>query len=83
MNVDPIASTISLAIRERTEIAEILERRANDIATFKWDLEKSAGKTINDFPGSVEMALSREMKRLRRLAALVKPVPEPAEDDEE
>ena len=74
---------VSLTIPDRRAIEEILRRRANDIATFKYDLEKTAGKTINDFPGSVEMALSREMRRLRRLADLVKPPAEHQDDDDE
>ena len=74
---------VSLTISDRRAISEILSRRANDIATFKWDLEKEAGKKIDGFPGSVEMALSREMKRLRRLSDLVKPPAEPEEDEDE
>ena len=82
--VDPsTACCVSLTRTDRLAIAEILSRRANDIATFKWDLEKAGGAKIDAFPGSVEMALSREMKRLRRLADLVKPPAEPQEDDEE
>lgn len=53
---------------ERDEIVEILRRRANDVATFKYDIERAAGDKIGVFPGSVEMALSREVDRLRRLA---------------
>lgn len=74
---------VSLTRSDRLAISEILSRRANDIATFKWDLEKAGGAKIDAFPGSVEMALSREMKRLRRLADLVKPPAEPQEDDDE
>jgi hypothetical protein len=82
--VDPsTACCVSLTRTDRLAIAEILSRRANDIATFKWDLEKAGGAKIDAFPGSVEMALSREMKRLRRLSDLVKPPAEPQEDDEE
>lgn len=78
-----VTCCVSLTRADRLAIAEILGRRANEIATFKYDLEKAAGKTIDAFPGSVGMALSREMKRLRRLADLVKPPAEPQEDDEE
>ena len=81
--LDGTPCCVSLKIADRRAISEILGRRANDIATFKYDLEKSAGKTIDAFPGSVEMALSREIKRLRRLADLVKPPAEPQDDDEE
>jgi hypothetical protein len=80
---DGASCCVSLMRADRLAIAEILSRRANDIATFKWDLEKAGGAKIDAFPGSVEMALSREMKRLRRLADLVKPPAEPQEDDEE
>lgn len=48
-------------------IQDILGRRANDVASFRDDLEKELGRKINGFPGSVEMALSREVQRLREL----------------
>ena len=59
---------VYLSNPDRNQIVEILRRRANDIATFKSDIEQDVGKKLNGFPGSVEMALTREMKRLRRLA---------------
>lgn len=65
---------------QRSEIEEILERRANDIATFKLDLEKKTGQRFDELPGSVEMALSREIKRLRELAKAVNPPPQNEED---
>lgn len=60
---------------ERKQIAEILRRRANEIAGFSGDYR-------NDLKhyGSVERALTREIERLRRLAERVSP-PEP-EDEE-
>ncbi len=79
----PPIGAVVLGDSDRRQIAEILERRANDIATFKWDLEKKTGQKFDELPGSVEMAMSREIKRLRRLATLVKPAPEPSEDDDE
>ena len=57
---------VYLSNPDRNQIVEILRRRANDIATFKSDIEQDVGKKLNGFPGSVEMALTREMKRLRR-----------------
>lgn len=53
---------------EREQVAEILNRRANEVASFKDDYKKDS----NHF-GSVELALSREIERLRRLASLVNP----------
>ena len=53
---------------ERKQIAEILDRRANEIAGFSGDYKKDG----NHF-GSVELALSREIERLRRLADRVNP----------
>jgi hypothetical protein len=60
---------------ERKQIAEILDRRANEIAGFSGDYKKDG----NHF-GSVELALSREIERLRRLADRVNPAD--AEDDD-
>lgn len=79
MKVKPIL----LSESERTQIADILERRANDIATFKSAVQRNMPATVAeyDFPGSVDLALSREIQRLRKLAAKVKP-PEPPEDEE-
>mgnify|MGYP000299385753 CR=1 FL=1 len=60
---------------ERKQVAEILDRRANEIAGFSGDYRKDG----NHF-GSVELALSREIERLRRLADRVNP-PEPEDED--
>ena len=60
---------------ERQQIAEILKRRANDIAGYKMRHLK------DDEPASVEFALSREISRLRRLAERVNPPAPDAEDD--
>ena len=60
---------------EREQIAEILERRANEIAGFS----DSYRREPQHF-GSVEFALSREITRLRRLAQRVNP-PAPAAED--
>ena len=53
---------------ERKQIAEMLSRRANEISGFSGDYRKDG----NHF-GSVELALSREIARLRRLADRVNP----------
>jgi hypothetical protein len=53
---------------ECEQIAEILERRANEIATYKEDYIRN-----KDYLGSVDFALSRESQRLRRLAGRVNP----------
>ena len=72
-----MTSTISiLTLTEREQIAEILKRRANDIASYKMRHLK------DDEPASVEFALSREISRLRRLAERVNPR-EPEGDGEE
>ena len=55
---------------ERKQIAEILTRRANEIAGFS-DTYRNDPKHF----GSVELALTREIERLRHLADLI-------EDDE-
>ena len=76
----------SLSIAERSQLAEILDRRANEIASFKRDMEEKAteraGSKIQfyELPGSVELAFSREIQRLRKLADKVRP---PSTDDEE
>lgn len=60
---------------ERKQIAEILGRMANEIAGFSGDYRS---KDANSF--GVELALSREIERLRRLAERVNPT-EPEDDD--
>ncbi len=52
---------------ERAQIATILGRRANEIASFNDELRRT--KDI----ASVEFALSLEIERLRRLADRVNP----------
>ena len=52
----------------RQEIAEVLDRRADEIAGFHMDYRKDTKHF-----GSVELALSREIDRLRRLAEQVNP----------
>ena len=69
-----------LSDSERRQIAEILDRRANDVASFKYDTEKKLGQPLGDYRGSVEMAMTREVARLRRLAEKINPPT--AEDDE-
>lgn len=65
---------IDLTKSERNQIGEILSRRANEIAKFSGDYR---GKP--DHFGSVELALTREIQRLRNLANRVNP-PEPEDD---
>lgn len=60
---------------EREQIAEILIRRANEIAGFS-----SEYRADPKHYGSVEFALTREIDRLRRLAARVTPA-EPEEEE--
>ena len=60
---------------ERSDVAEILSRRANEISMFAYDYRRKP-----DHYGSVELALTREIQRLRRLADKVNP-PEPENDD--
>ena len=66
---------LELTFKEREQIAEILSRRANEIASFHSE-SRSDGKHF----GSVELALGREVTRLRRLADKVNP---PIQEDEE
>ena len=58
---------------ECEQIAEILERRANDVATFQDDIEKRLKEPLVDYRGPVEMAIKREVSRLRKLAAKITP----------
>ncbi len=74
---------MSLTPNECRQIAEILDRRANDVATFKEDTEKRLGQPLDEYRGSVEMALSREVTRLRFLADKIRPPRQPVADDEE
>lgn len=53
---------------ERAQIGEILSRRANEIAGFSDEYRNKP-----EHFGSVELALSREIARLRRLADRVNP----------
>jgi hypothetical protein len=66
---------VDLTRSEQEQIAEILKRRANEIAGFSDEYRKN-----NNHFGSVELALTREISRLRRLADRVCP---PASDEEE
>lgn len=74
-----------LSDRERKDIEEILRRRANEVASFISDLNgrisDHIGKPfrVHDVPGSVELAIEREVSRLRTLAAKLA-LPVPAED---
>lgn len=61
---------------ERAQIAEILTRRANEIAGFSDEYRRDPKHY-----GSVEFALTREIQRLRRLAERVSPQFEEQEDE--
>lgn len=62
---------------EQEQIAEILNRRANEIAGFNGDYRNKP-----EHYGSVELALTREIERLRKLADRVCPaLPEEASDE--
>lgn len=65
----------TLTNQDRQQIGEILERRANEIASFSDDYRRKP-----DHYGSVELALTREIDRLRRLAERVNP-PAPETDE--
>lgn len=66
-----------LTIEDCAQVAEILKRRANEIAGYV-DQHRSG------MPGSVEMALTREMARLRDLRDKIEPPkPEPENEDED
>lgn len=65
----------TLTKSDREQIAEILGRRANEIAMFSDNYRRNA-----EHHGSVELALSREIDRLRRLAGRVNPA-EPEGDE--
>lgn len=69
-------TSIYLTESERLQIAEILNRRANEIAGFAGDYRNKP-----EHYGSVELALTREIERLRKLAGSVNP--EPMEEDAE
>jgi len=61
---------------ERDQIGEILKRRANEIAGFSDDYRRKP-----EHYGSVELTMSREISRLRRLAQRVNPPQPDAETD--
>jgi hypothetical protein len=60
---------------DRDQIADVLSRRSNEIASYLDDYRKDS----NHF-GSVELALTREIQRLRRLADKLNP---PIDDQED
>lgn len=62
---------ITLTPSQREQISEILLRRANEIAAFSGDYQRGN----KDHLGSVELALTREIQRLRSLAECVNPPP--------
>lgn len=65
---------LNLSARQREDIEDILDRRANEIAGYLTEHQEK-------IPGSVELALHREITRLRDLGEKVNP--QPVEEDEE
>lgn len=60
---------MELTDQEREQVAEILNRRANEIAGYAQDhRENPLYPERKGLPGSVDLALSLEITRLRRLA---------------
>lgn len=62
---------------EQRQVAEILTRRANEIAGYCDEYRRGPG-----YFGSVELSMTREIARLRHLACRVNP-PEPEEQDDQ
>lgn len=78
--------SVEFTNNDRSEICEILTRRANDVATFRSDVKTWTGGNFQEFPGSVMMALDREVARLRELERrlrLADTIESPKTDDEE
>lgn len=84
---------LNLTTLEREQIADILKRRANDIASFSMECTRSyerMGSTTTakdirvtaELPGSVELALTREITRLRGLADKIAPPKQPEPEEE-
>lgn len=66
-----------LTIEDCEQVADILKRRANEVASY-------SDQNRDKMPGSVVMALSREIQRLRALQAKIEPPkPEPENVDED
>lgn len=64
---------LNITYGEYSQIAEILNRRSNEIAMFSCDYRSETNTR-----GGVELALSREIDRLRRLSDKICP---PSEDE--
>lgn len=60
--------TTGISAAARRQIAEILDRRANEVAGFLGEYRNRP-----EHFGSVELALTREVDRLRRLADQIEP----------
>lgn len=65
---NPTIPASGITPAERKQIAEILSRRANEIASYSDEYRKNPAHY-----GSVELALSREIDRLRFLEGRVNP----------
>lgn len=66
-------TNIEITENQRRQVCEVLELRANEIARFS---DGNRDKT----PASVDVALHREIKRLRQLAEILRPTPIPEEE---
>ena len=66
---------LNVTKKDCEQISSIISRRANEIAGFLDDYRRK-----DDHYGSVELALTREMERLRLLSYKINP---PPIDDEE
>lgn len=64
-------SAKGLSPQDADAIAEILCRRANEIASYKEAHHRPMANPPRELPGSVELALSREIDRLRDLETKV------------
>lgn len=67
--------SVKLTKADRQQIGEALRRRANEVAEFGDEYRRNPTHY-----GSVDLALSREVDRLRQLADRVDP-PEPEQDE--
>lgn len=64
---------VNLSESEAKQIAEILGRRANEIAMFNFEHK--------ELPASVEFGLTRDINRLRALAEKIYQPPDESEDE--
>ncbi len=80
--LDDTQPLLLLSGPEREQIAEILDRRSNEVASFQSDVKQWTQGTVKEYPGSVELALTREVKRLRKLAGKIRPQYKEVEEED-